>query len=694
MDDEQATGHDTATEVPAGTPAEVPAGTSAEVPADIPVEPSPTKLEGKVHWDNRPSGVYGIYTSGSYQGFTKAGHKSTFHKDVVYLGKRVDQDIFRSRERGIFKFTVENGFEDVPNPEIYLSPSPVSDTVAFGHSWVCDEYLKRIGLDSLIDAMPLSVAEKDTLYALIAFKTFVGERPYDKAYGWFKDDYASILYPKAYLSLQSISDFLAKIGHESYYRNFFNMYIDLIKTRYMFNPDIECIDSLMTLLIDSIGLPNAINIPINYPCSNDEPAEKQIRMIYITDRNSRLPVYFRHVDGNIIDKSTLLSTINILESHNLQLNLFIMNDGYYSDDNVHDLLDLEIPFLTRVPNNIRLFTDINKKIGEELQSPENFIKFNDRYITVKKIPFQHYGKNCYAYICHDLSKQLIDTKYFLDKNFEDDDFNEKYANKMYNFGRFILFTNKDIPKEMIISIYYKRTEIEQIFNVPKNMTGLLPVPLRIEEIIRGHLFISFISSILASMLSNQLHKHNFHYTDLLYDLCSLKISIRSNNNHTIHELDKNQRELIEALDLQYPFYVETGNVRKAQLAKDREENHKRGRPKGSKGKEKYNPATDQDLNPNSPSDGGEARRSPGRPPGSKNKPKPATAGGAAPENSEAKRGPGRPPGGKNKPKPAAAEGAAPESGGAKRGPGRPPGSKNKPKEAGKIKRRYYSRKKN
>jgi hypothetical protein len=49
----------------------------------------------------------------------------------------------------------------------------------------------------------------------------------------------------------------------------------------------------------------------------------------------------------------------------------------------------------------------------------------------------------------------------------------------------------------------------------------------------------------------------------------LKISIRSNNNHTIHEIDKNQRELIESLDLQYPFYVETGNVRKAQLAKDR-----------------------------------------------------------------------------------------------------------------------------
>jgi hypothetical protein len=78
---------------------------------------------------------------------------------------------------------------------------------------------------------------------------------------------------------------------------------------------------------------------------------------------------------------------------------------------------------------------------------------------------------------------LIDTKHFLDKNFDDDDFNEKYANKMYNFGRFILFTNKDIPKKMIISTYYKIAKIEQIFDVAKNMTGLLPIALRKEETI-------------------------------------------------------------------------------------------------------------------------------------------------------------------------------------------------------------------
>ena len=63
------------------------------------------------------------------------------------------------------------------------------------------------------------------------------------------------------------------------------------------------------------------------------------------------------------------------------------------------------------------------------------------------------------------------------------------------------------------------------------------------------------------------------------------------------------------------------------------------------------------------------KRGPGRPKGSTNKPKTATAADAP-----VKRGPGRPKGSKNKPK-TEAGGAAP----AKRGPGRPKGSKNKPK---------------
>lgn len=78
------------------------------------------------------------------------------------------------------------------------------------------------------------------------------------------------------------------------------------------------------------------------------------------------------------------------------------------------------------------------------------------------------------------------------------------------------------------------------------------------------------------------------------------------------------------------------------------------------------PGGDDDANEAGPA-ATSAKRRPGRPKGSKNKPKKVKAGG--------KKRPGRPKGSKNKPKPAAAKTGAKK----KRKPGRPKGSKNKPK---------------
>ena len=111
-----------------------------------------------------------------------------------------------------------------------------------------------------------------------------------------------------------------------------------------------------------------------------------------------------------------------------------------------------------------------------------------------------------------------------------------------------------------------------------------------------------------------------------------------------------------------------------------------GRPKGSKNKPKV---TAPDASTATP-----AKRGPGRPKGSKNKPKvtgaettttettapaaEATATVTADTAAPAKRRPGRPKGSKNKPKVISPEAATAAP--AKRGPGRPKGSKNKPKE--------------
>ena len=129
----------------------------------------------------------------------------------------------------------------------------------------------------------------------------------------------------------------------------------------------------------------------------------------------------------------------------------------------------------------------------------------------------------------------------------------------------------------------------------------------------------------------------------------LRIDIFPDNNHIIHELCKSQREVIEALDLEYPFQVKVGNPRKAQAILDRKSKGKRGRPKGSKGNHKYLPHLETRDKTESPGVDNIVTRKPGRPLGSRNKPK-LMEDEKTRADSIATRKPGRPLGSKKRPK--------------------------------------------
>lgn len=47
-----------------------------------------------------------------------------------------------------------------------------------------------------------------------------------------------------------------------------------------------------------------------------------------------MPIYFRYVAGNIIDVSTLITTVNELEQYGVSVSHAILDAGYFSEKNV------------------------------------------------------------------------------------------------------------------------------------------------------------------------------------------------------------------------------------------------------------------------------------------------------------------------------------------------------------------------
>ena len=58
----------------------------------------------------------------------------------------------------------------------------------------------------------------------------------------------------------------------------------------------------------------------------------EIRLIYVIDRRNGMPVYFRYCPGNIVDVSTLCTTVAELSQYGVSTDYAIVDAGYFSED--------------------------------------------------------------------------------------------------------------------------------------------------------------------------------------------------------------------------------------------------------------------------------------------------------------------------------------------------------------------------
>ncbi|MDR2352104.1 MAG: hypothetical protein LBF22_02900 [Deltaproteobacteria bacterium] len=70
---------------------------------------------------------------------------------------------------------------------------------------------------------------------------------------------------------------------------------------------------------------------------------------------------------------------------------------------------------------------------------------------------------------------------------------------------FIILSSLYIPRDDILPYYYSRVKIEQVFDITKGCEDLIPLRVHNEEILRGHLILSFMATTIY-LLTNTLRK--------------------------------------------------------------------------------------------------------------------------------------------------------------------------------------------
>ena len=609
-----------------------------------------------------------IFYSGPNSQYASAGvskrNGSETSVDTIYLGRVLDKEagIYKSRERGVFTFDPDTGqfgnvAEDYVPPEIAdhrVKHKRIS--VDFGDAFFMDTYLNASGMMEVIDA--IEYGNRDTLHAMVLFYMLSALANCD-AIHWYEGNIACLLYPNANLTSQRLSDFLSSIGATEKQVAFQRAYIKFVMEHY--NQD-------KNILIDSSGLPNSIHFPLTEKNVHNGKVSNEIRLIFVVQKSTGLPLYYRAVPGNIVDVSTLSRIFLHLDSMGIDISSCIMDAGYNSGDNLDLFYDAnhkcKIGFITRIGSGDKTFKDLINKGLANIETKENFVKYEDRYLFIIKRPVMVGSKKdnpAWMYLGLDCSRMSDEQHKLLKRAKRDSLTTDEVFTAMQNEGVFGILSGEDYTCEEILPAYYQRQAAEQIFDFAKNYTKLLPLRTSTNATFNGHLLLSYIATCVVKMIQLRLKETNLFFGSRLACLRNQKCTIYENRivtdepqreaNDTYKAFGMNCPDAIPIKDgriLYHPLQVGTIPKERKKRKKSNTENNadnkpkRKGRPKGSQNRKTLE--REATLSAQSPS----KKRGRGRPKGSKNKKTLEREAREAASGKQIKRGPGRPKGSKNK----------------------------------------------
>ena len=477
--------------------------------------------------------MYIIYSGNAEQYASAAISKrngSETSIEYLYLGRVLDREkgIYKSKDRGVFSFDPDTG-EFGAVPENYVPPISTDArkrnhvSVDFGDTFFMDSFLHSSGLMDIIDQV--HYGNPDTLHAMVLFYTLSGLANCD-AIHWYEGNIVRLLYPKANLTSQRISDFLSSIGTPEKQMDFQKAYLGYVLEHYKQDRNI---------LIDSSGLPNNIHFP--YTCWNihNGKASNEARLIFVVQRSTGIPLYYRAVPGNIVDISTLERVFLHLDSLGIDISSCIMDAGYNSGDNLDLFYDekhnCKIGFITRIGSGDEAFKSMIRNEMGTLDAKENLVQFEDRYLFIKKKPIMVGSKKdnpAWLYLGLDLARMSDEQHKLLKRARKNSLTTDEVYEALQAEGLFGVLSGTDIPCEELLPTYYLRQAAEQIFDIAKNYTKLLPLRVRNEATFQGHLLLSFVASCAVKMIQLRLKEANLFFGSRLACLRNQKCTIYAN----------------------------------------------------------------------------------------------------------------------------------------------------------------------
>ncbi len=307
------------------------------------------------------------------------------------------------------------------------------------------------------------------------------------------------------------------------------------------------------VMIDSTHIPTlSEHIAVNAPGYNPQHSyDPQIRLMYIFSAQMQQPVYYRLINGNITDVTSMKTCVNELNAKDI---VFIADKGFYSKKNAVDLKSASIHFIIPLYRN-------NSLIDYEPLQKANFKKGIKNYFTYQKRVIWYYeyekeGQTLTTYLDERLKVEeeadfLTRTKTHPDKYKEAD-----FFEKVDHLGTLTIINHlpEKLSAQILYETYKQRNEIEIMFDAYKHFLAADKTYMQNRYVLEGWLMANFIAMIAYYRLYKRLKAANKLSKYAPKDIVEISKSIyqtKIRNTWSKSEITKKTKELFKMIDIDY-----------------------------------------------------------------------------------------------------------------------------------------------
>lgn len=340
---------------------------------------------------------------------------------------------------------------------------------------------------------------------------------------------------------------------------------------------------------------------VRYGKNKEDDKLPQLNLLLVFGEKSGIPFYYRKLAGNIPDSKTVKHLLEDLDILGFGKTKFVMDRGFYSEDNINGLYRNHVKFLVgaklslkfiksnldNVYDDIRMFTNYDDSIatyGYTVSSEWDYVQarpYKGDIIKDKRRIYIHYyysiekgadDEHAFDTRIANLYKELLENKLveghkkaydrFFDVkttpkrgrqvNYKEDAIKE--ARKY--FGYFALITNEKMSAFTALHLYRMKDVVEKAFGNIKERLNMRRLLVSSEKSLDGKIFTEFIALILISHLDHKMKETGLYnsYTmqALLDKLDVLECFEDANHSLRIGEMLNKQAEIYETLGVDVP----------------------------------------------------------------------------------------------------------------------------------------------